>query len=101
MSKIIDFKAKPFFTTKRHYNSCPHNRITVDEENRKKECEDCGTVLDPLDYLLTIAYKENACWERYIKYEGEVQKLQKRYNNLNKEIERLTKIRNKLKLSTK
>lgn len=95
--RVIDFKAKPFSETKGRDKFCEHNRILIDEKERKLECKDCNRVLDPIDYLISIANKENSMWERYCSYDKEVDRLKKRYSNLNKEIERLKRVREKLK----
>lgn len=95
--KVIDFKAKPFSEAKGRKKYCEHNRIVIDEDKKILECSDCKSVLDPIDYLTSIAHRENSMWERYCNYDKEVDKLKKRYLNLNKEIERLKRVREKLK----
>jgi len=97
MTKIIDFKVRPFSKTKGRSEFCEHNIISVDADNRTIGCDECKRTLDPIDYLTSIAHRENSMWERYTKYDQEIYKLRKRYENLLKEIERLKKVRDKIK----
>ncbi|MEI7375657.1 hypothetical protein [Dickeya chrysanthemi] len=44
--------------------TCRHERVVVSEHERSVKCRLCGAVLDPFDYLLSLAKKETRLdWE--------------------------------------
>ena len=51
---IISFK-------KAKRNTCSHNNILVDPELYQIECGDCGEVLDPIAYMISLCGKEQIC----------------------------------------
>jgi len=97
--KVISLLEKSFTfkrTTNTEQKSCYHYGVEVDEETRTVNCAKCGIVMDPFDYLKTTCYRNESAFNKYILLTAEVSKLEKRYNNLNKEIERLKSIKSKL-----
>lgn len=75
---------------------CNHPNVIVDEENRVIECDKCGIVMDAFDYLKTVALKESIAFDRYNLLIQENAKLEKRYSNLTKEVERLNRIKKQI-----
>lgn len=76
---------------------CRHKNVDVCESTRTIECRECKITMDAFDYLFHCAIQSENAFEAMNNYKVEVDRLQRRYDNLNKEIERLTKIKNTLK----
>jgi len=88
--KVINLK---FVRAKYEQTSCRHKCVTVNEDTRTVICDSCDIVVDAFDYLRHCCYQEQSAFDDLARYEIEVSKLQKRYNNLTKEIERLNKVK--------
>jgi len=80
-------------TDKSKQRYCNHLNILVDEERRIIECNNCGIVLDPFEYLKSTCYQEESAFHKHTQLLLEVDKLSKKYANLNKEIQRLNLIK--------
>lgn len=48
---------------------CPHNSTSVDPQTRSVECKNCGKIIDPFDYLLSIANDNDRYWTMRKEYE--------------------------------
>lgn len=81
------------FVAKRSQKSCYHKTVVVDEEKRAIECSACGIVMDPFDFLLKTCYQDESAFDMYVALKTEVDKKQRRLHNLEKEIERLNKVK--------
>ena len=44
-------------------NFCKHTQVTVDEDDRIINCTGCGKALDPFDWILRIANKEESIFQ--------------------------------------
>lgn len=59
--------------------SCPRNS-EIDEEERVLRCSDCGKLLDPYEYLLSVAKREKKAWtywrDRLAALRDEVERLE-------------------------
>ncbi len=44
--------------------ACKHLRIVLDDVRRVVECEDCGIIIDPYDYLRSYAQRSFGHWSR-------------------------------------
>ena len=44
---------------------CNHQIILVDEHTRTVECEECGQIIDPFDYLHKVASEQLYLHEKY------------------------------------
>lgn len=104
-SKVLSINSKHGFTYKkspRHEDGyCFHRNVVVDEQSRTIECDKCGVVMDAFDFLKSCCYEEDNAFVRLGQLKIEVAKLEKRYKNLNSEIQRLSRIKNDLKQSSK
>ena len=75
---------------------CSHEHITVDEHERLIECDRCGAVLDPFEYLWSSAVKENNQFATLSWLNIEVKRIQEEKENLLKEIAKLKAQRRRL-----
>lgn len=46
--------------TRREYSSCPHNTINYDDSERRIQCEDCETEIDPFDAFIGLVKHHDA-----------------------------------------
>jgi len=98
--KVIKFNPERSFTHKRPGSGkayCNHSGVLVNEENRSIECQECGIILDPFDFLKKTCYQDESAFTKFVTLENEVAKLEKRYKNLNTEIDRLNRVKKALK----
>jgi len=92
---VISFKFVK--TDKKEQTYCNHTAVMVDEKTRTIECSNCGIILDPFEYLKETCYQEESAFTRYQVLKNEVSKLEVRWSNLTKEVERLNLIKKKIK----
>lgn len=72
---------------------CYHSRkVFVDEKNRTVECAECGALLDPFNYLLKLANKNETAWNMKARWEKEAEEAAERLSDLERK-ERNTKQR--------
>ena len=99
--KVIQFKPQRSFEYKRSQNKeqilCSHIGVEINEETRSVHCQKCDIVLDPFEYLKKVCYQDEHAFYTHVQLKMEVEKLNKTYSNLIKEIARLKKLRNELK----
>lgn len=72
--------------------NCKHYSIEIDEQRREITCTRCGATLDPFDWLLAVALREENIAQRANWMEVEIRSARKGLAALKKE-ERLTKAR--------
>ncbi len=61
---------------------CPHNSTMLDPHTRSVECKNCGSIIDPFDYLLKIARNNDMYWNMRKEYEQEATEARKRLDDL-------------------
>lgn len=82
------------FQLKRNSNDCFHDKgVIVCEETRTIECSQCESKMSAWDYLHKMCFSEDSALKRLTALQTEVNRLEKRYYTLNKEIERLNKVK--------
>ena len=98
MSDIFDLTTKLKLEPKRSEQFCRCLCVFVVERTRMLECQDCQKVIDPFDYLMKQATKQQstAFSIRNAKYEmnrlnGEVEELKRVKRNLQSQVNRLSK----------
>jgi len=72
-----------------HAHNCQHERITIHELERTLMCTDCGSVLDPFDYLRGHAVALRRGWERYQSVVAREREIRENLVRLEKEQKRL------------
>jgi methionyl-tRNA synthetase len=99
---VIDFKAARSFvfkgTENREQRLCSHSNIIVCEETRTIECDKCGIILDPFDYLRKVCYQDEHAFQTHSTMLVEVEKLKKQYNRLSSEVFNLNLEKKQLKM---
>lgn len=99
--KLIKFTPDRSFKYKRterpEQRHCIHYNIIVDEELRIIECDKCGIVLDPFDYLKNVCYQDESAFNKHAELLSEVAKLEVRYRNLTNEVDKLKRERFNIK----
>lgn len=90
-----EFKQR-FKTQKAKY--CKHHVILVDEKTRMLECEDCGAMIEPFDYMLRLAQQEENIFSERTMLKYEVQELRKERDTLKAAVQTLR--RAKIKAQT-
>lgn len=89
---VIEFKTTPFkvreitFKQKR----CAHSSMLVDEQTQMIECCHCGLMMNPYQYVLSLAKNE-------VRYSNQVKYLKLEANQLESEITELKRVRTNLK----
>lgn len=68
---------------------CTHIAVIVDEATRTIECDECGIILDPFDYLRKVCYQEEHAFQRLDALKAELPKLEKQYQRLSREVQKL------------
>ncbi|MFT8211562.1 MAG: hypothetical protein ACMZI0_15105 [Symbiopectobacterium sp.] len=66
LSNVLAFPARkadekdnlPFLPEGTQRRFCPHDIVWVNEQERQVRCRRCELVLDPFDYMLSVANKE-------------------------------------------
>lgn len=71
--------------------------VDVDEQERIVRCKKCDAVIDPFDFLLAIARKENNAISRSYELIRECEQLSKQVIQLNSQIFRLKEEKKLLK----
>jgi len=100
-NKIVDFELLKIKRHMRKICNCENPQYEVDTNNRTVWCGDCGAWIDPFDAILYIA-EHSEKLEKRIDYLCEKEKEAcERINNLNKEIEVLSKKRARLNVFKK
>lgn len=100
LSNVLVFPAReeseksslPFLPEGTGKRFCPHDIVWVNEQDRQVRCRRCEFVLDPFDYMLSVAKKETQLADT-VKYLRQEEKL--RRQNIEKliQIERNAKAR--------
>ena len=88
-----DLKKKP-----REYNFCRCNQVLVNDHTRMLECQHCGKVIDPFDYIWRQANNQerNVFAVRHKKdeikkFNDEIEELKRVKRNLQGQVNRLKK----------
>ena len=92
MSKVlkIDSEKRAFSVRKSSRpKGCDHIHVTIDEDERCVECNDCGVKVDPFQFLLDQANNENKVFEEHNKLLIKYRKLAESYNKKLKEYKKL------------
>jgi hypothetical protein len=71
------------------HNYCQHPSITLDPHKRVVECEACGAVLDPFEFLERQANLLQRAWQNHRAAQNKVSELHTAISNLNVELKRL------------
>lgn len=98
MAKVVDIKItqeiKPSLPIKEPLRYCSHRRVQVDEHQRELTCQECEAVLDPFEFILSVAREERMhFWNK--------KEVQDSIKQLSEERERLQKDVNNLKSQKK
>ncbi|MER2492333.1 hypothetical protein [Catenovulum sediminis] len=95
---VIDFKHQVRLTPKKAFHACMHSAVFVVEHSRNLECRKCGKVIDPFDFLLKEAQKQqNTIFDirglisEKEKLSQEVEGLKSEKRNIQAQIRRLKK----------
>ena len=92
----IDFNAKK--TGRRYFKItepdpmariCRHHQVCVDQKQRMLYCEHCGTVVDPFDYVLSLANKESGLFKSFQGYQLRLDALKEEYQAFKKKMSAL------------
>jgi len=101
--KIIDLSTKMRLEPRKGKRGCLCGSVYVCEHTRMLECQTCGKVIDPFDFMLKEARsQQNAVWgiknlrNEHEKLDLAVSQLKKDKNNLNQQVRRLKNKRGKL-----
>ena len=95
MSDVIDLSRTTKLTPKRKTGFCRCARVFVVEQTRMLECQDCGKVIDPFDFMMQEAKKQNSHVYQisHLKHEkekliDEVEDLKRQRRNLKAQVKR-------------
>ncbi|RRB06881.1 hypothetical protein [Larkinella rosea] len=90
-TKIIPLgRIKPTIIPKHHHTGfCKHSSILVDEKNRMLECEQCGQVIDPFDYIWEESTNQSQLFTTITELRREMEWLMKQKNRLEKAVLKL------------
>jgi len=75
--------------TKKETPLCFHRRAELDETNRTLECAECGAILDPFQFCLTMALEERSVQMNVTRLKNELKKLSEEYETLSKTVKYL------------
>jgi hypothetical protein len=67
---------------------CGHHLALVDQIHRTLVCRECGSILDPLDWLLRLAVKAEILDTAYTEKTQQISQAQSTLANLKREIQR-------------
>ena len=82
--------------SKRRY--CTHPYIDIDLDEREVRCQDCNAVLEPFEWILSLAYQERNQISALRELRKSVEELQQQKEQLQKEVNDLkAKKRNLIK----
>ena len=68
---------------------CFHRRAEIDEKTRTLECAECGAILDPFQFCLTMALEERGVKMNVIRLKEELKKMNEEYETLSKSVKYL------------
>lgn len=96
MDNVIDLTRGANVLPKKSKVFCRCIQVFVDEHTRALECQSCGKIIDPFDYMMGIANKhQRALWSTEIlrdeeaKLQKEVDELKRQKRNLKSQVKRL------------
>lgn len=82
----VAFKNEGVFTLKEKTRYCRHPRIEIDPDMRTMTCQDCGSYVDPFDWIYRQAISESVDLQRIIALKKDIEKLHREKINLLNEI---------------
>ena len=81
-SKIIKFDPNRAPLRIRSMKYCPHKHIIVCEKSRTLECEVCGAIIDPFDFMLKWAMEDRSLEYRVKHLKNELKRLGEKLRKL-------------------
>lgn len=90
MSDVINLASSLRLEPKRSEKFCRCARVFVVEDTRMLECQSCGKIIDPFDFLMKEARQQQS-------FVFEVSHLKNERKRLEKEVDDLKRIRRNLK----
>jgi hypothetical protein len=95
---VIEFKVGARITPKRQDRFCRHQHVLVVQATRKLECEHCGAVVEPFDFMwewanrrLNLEYSRNRLKEQIKRLEKRLEALKREERNVKARISRALK----------
>lgn len=98
--KEVEMIVTRSFDLKRKTTHCMHWRVEVDEEKKIVTCQDCNHVIDPFQFVLTMAFDEESIEYRVTELKRKLKSLSDEYDQLSKTVsymKRKNKFLNQLK----
>jgi hypothetical protein len=76
--------SRTFKKTEKRY--CPHDVVMVDQEERMVRCEQCNSVIEPFDYVVSLANNEGKHWWNLKELERQIKLLTETKGRLEKDV---------------
>jgi hypothetical protein len=77
--------------------ACAHRKTKLDARLRKLVCKDCGTIIEPFDWLLMLARKHERLDQTYKDLKERADREERRLSKVHKEVVKLERVRDALK----
>ena len=94
MADVINLSSSLRLKPKRSSKFCRCNRVFVVEDTRMLECQSCGKIIDPFDFLMKEAKQQQL-------FVFEVSHLKNERDRLQKEVGELKQVKRNLKAQVK
>jgi hypothetical protein len=77
--------------------ACAHRNTKLDARLRKLVCKDCGTIIEPFDWLLVLARKHERLDQTYKDLKERADREERRRAKVHNEVAKLERVRDGLK----